>query len=177
MAQITWLNFNGNNFTTAPTLTGLPNLNSLDLSSNHISDVSGLAGLNSLNWLYLYDNNLSTIHPLTSLTHLYYVDVHDNWLDITPGSAFMTDVATLNGYNTYVNYIPQYSLVLMSPARSGVNQFHFSVLSPAGGVVQILKSSDLSSWASLGPFTNTTGTNVFTDTSATGTKQFYRAQQ
>ncbi len=177
MAQLNWINLNGNNFTVAPTLTGLPNLNSLDLSSNHISDVSGLAGLNSLNWLYLYDNNLSSIHPLTSLTHLIYVDVHDNWLDLTPGSAFLTDVATLGSYNTYVNYIPQFSLQLGSPARSGVNQFHFSVLSPAGGVVQIFKSSDLNSWTLIGPFTNTTGTNVFTDSSATGTSRFYRAQQ
>jgi internalin A len=177
MTQLTWLSFNRNNFTVAPTLTGLPNLNSLDLSSNHISNVSSLAGLNSLNWLYLYANNLQSIHPLTSLTHLYYLDVHDNWLDITPGSAFMTDVATLNSYNTYVNYTPQNSLVLGQPAMAGPKHFSFNIYSPAGDVLQVSRSSDLSSWASLGTFTNTSGTNVFTDTNATSAKYFYRAQQ
>jgi len=177
MAQLNWINFNGNNFTAAPTLTGLPNLNSLDLSSNHISDVSGIAGLNSLNWLYLYDNNLSSIHPLTGLPHLYYLDVHDNWLDLTPGSAFLTDVATLNAYNTYVNYVPQFSLVLASPAMAGPKHFSFNIYSPAGDVLQVSRSSDLNSWTSLGTFTNTSGTNVFTDTNATGANLFYRAQQ
>lgn len=177
LTQLTWLSFNGNNFTAAPTLTGLPNLNSLDLSSNHISDVSGLAGLTGLNWLYLYDNNLSNIHPLTSLTHLYYVDVHDNWLDLTPGSAFMTDVTTLNGYNTYVNYIPQFSLLLGSPTMASPKHFSFNIYSPAGDVFQVSRSSDLKSWTSMGTVTNTSGTNVFTDTNATGANFFYRAQQ
>ena len=177
MTQLTWLSFNQDNFTTAPALTGLPNLNSLDLGNNRLSDVSNLAGLNSLNWLYLYNNNLKSIHPLTSLTYLYYVDVTYNWLDITPGSAFMLDVATLNRYNTYVNYTPQNSLVLASPGMAGVHQFQFTVLSPAGGVVQIWKSSDLNSWTLLGPFTNTTGTNLYLDSGTAGASRFYRAQQ
>ena len=177
MTQITWLSFNQDSFTTAPTLTGLPNLNSLDLGNNHLTDVSGLAGLNSLNWLYLYNNNLKSIHPLTSLTHLYYVDVTYNWLDITPGSAFMLDVATLNSYNTYVNYTPQNGFVLGLPAMAGPKHFSFNIYSPAGVVLQVSRSSDLSSWTSLGTITNTSGTNVFTDTNATGAKFFYRAQQ
>ena len=177
MTQITWLSFNGNNFTTFQTLTGLPNLNSLDLSSNRLTDVSGLAGLTSLNWLYLYDNDLTNIHPLTSLTQLYYADLHDNWLDTNSTSAAMADIAVMQSHNTYVNYLPQNSLLLAAPAPAGVHQFQFSVYSPAGDVVQIWRSSDLNSWASLGLFTNTTGANVFTDASATGTRQFYRAQQ
>ncbi len=177
MTQLTWLSFNQDNFTTAPTLTGLPNLNSLDLGNNHLSDVSSLVGLNSLNWLYLYSNNLKSIHPLTSLTHLYYVDVTYNWLDITPGSAFMSDVAILNSYNTYVNYTPQNGFLLGLPMMAGPKHFSFNIYSPAGDVLQVSRSSDLSSWASLGTITNTSGTNVFTDTNATGAKFFYRAQQ
>jgi internalin A len=177
MTQLNWLGLSRNNFTTIQTLTGLPNLNSLELYSNHLADVTGLAGLTSLNWIYLQDNNLSNIHPLTSLTQLYYTDVRGNWLDTNSTSAAMADIAVLQSHNTYVDYIPQNSLLLALPAKAGVNQFQFSVLSPPGDVVQILKSSDLNSWRSLGLFTNTTGTNVFTDSSATGTSRFYRAQQ
>jgi internalin A len=177
MSWLTWLSLNRDNFATAPALTGLPNLNSLDLGSNHLSDVSNLAGLTGLNWLYLYDNNLQNIHPLTSLTHLYYVDVTYNWLNVTPGSAFMSDVATLNSYNTYVNYIPQNSLMLGVPAMAGPGHFSFNIYSPVGDVLQVFRSGDLMSWSSLGTFTNTGGTNVFTDPNATGAKFFYRAQQ
>jgi internalin A len=177
MTQLNWLGLSRNNFTTIQTLTGLPNLNSLELYSNHLSDVTGLAGLTSLNWLYLHDNNLSNIHPLTSLTSLYYTDVRGNWLDTNSTSAAMADIAVLQSHNTYVDYIPQNSLLLAAPASAGVHQFQFSVYSPAGDVVQIWRSSDLSSWTSLGLFTNTTGTNVFTDSNASGTRRFYRAQQ
>jgi Leucine-rich repeat (LRR) protein len=177
MTQLNWLGLSRNNFTTIQTLTGLPNLTSLELYSNHLADVSGIAGLTSLNWLYLHDDNLSNIHPLTSLTYLYYVDLRGNWLNTNTTSAAMADIAVLQSHNTYVDYIPQNSLLLALPARAGVNQFQFSVLSPPGDVVQILKSGDLNSWTSLGLFTNTTGTNIFTDSSATGTSRFYRAQQ
>ena len=177
LTQLNWLGLSRNNFTTIQTLTGLPNLTSLELYSNHLANVTGLSGLTSLNWLYLHDNNLSNIHPLTSLTQLYYTDVRGNWLDTNFTSAAMADIAVLQNHNTYVDYIPQNSLLLALPAKAGVNQFQFSVLSPSGDVVQILKSSDLSSWTSLGLFTNTTGTNIFTDSSATGTSRFYRSQQ
>ena len=175
---MTWLSFNRNNFTAAPLLTGLPNLNTLDLGNNRLSDVSALAGLNSLNWLYLYNNSLTSIHPLTSLTHLYYTDVRNNWLDIYhSGSAALTDIATLQGYNTYVDYNPQNSLLLGSAAMIAPHQLQFPIYSPAGDVLQVFKSGDLNSWTLLGTFTNTGGTNLFTDTTATSAFRFYRAQQ
>ena len=60
---------------------------------------------------------------------------------------------------------------------AGANHFQFSVLSPASNVVQIWKSSDLHTWTSVGFMTNTTGTNIFTDTNAVGKKLYYRAQE
>jgi Leucine-rich repeat (LRR) protein len=168
---------NQNNFTTAPTLTGLPNLNSLDLGNNQLTDVSGLAGLTSLNWLYLYNNDLTLIHPLTSLTKLYYADLTYNWFDTNATSAAMADIAIMQGHNTYVNYLPQNSLLLSVPVMTAPKRFQFTVNSPVGDVLQISRSSDLSSWASLGTFTNTGGTNIFSDTNATAAGFFYRAQQ
>jgi hypothetical protein len=50
-------------------------------------------------------------------------------------------------------------------------------MSPANDILQIFKSSDFNSWTSLGFLTNTTGSNLFTDTNATGPKRFYRAQK
>jgi hypothetical protein len=44
-------------------------------------------------------------------------------------------------------------------------------------VLQVSRYSDLKSWTSLGSVTNASGTNVFTDTNATGANFFYRAQQ
>jgi len=50
MTQITWLSFNQDSFTTAPTLTGTAKPELARSRDNHLTDVSGLAGLNSLNW-------------------------------------------------------------------------------------------------------------------------------
>jgi hypothetical protein len=87
----------------------------------------------------------------------------------------MTDIATMQGYNTYVDFIPQNILEVMSPGKAAGNHFRFTVVSPAGNVVQILKSSDLHTWTSQGYLTNTNGTNVFTDTNVISGKLFYRA--
>jgi hypothetical protein len=123
------------------------------------------------------NNKLQNIHPLTSLISLYYVNLEYNWINTNAGSPAMSDVAVMQSHNTYVDYVPQNSLMLASPAKAGVNQVRFSVLGPVGDVVQISKSGNLSSWTSLGFLTNTTGSNVFEDTNASGTKQFYRAQE
>ena len=176
MTQLVWLSFNQNNFTTAPILTGLPNLYTIDLGNNRLSDISALAGFTNLNFLYLYNNNLAGIHPLTSLTHFYYTDVRNNWLDIYhPGSAALSDIATLQANGTYVDYNPQNSLLLGSPAMIALHQLQFPVYSPAGDVIQVFKSGDLSSWTLLGTFTNASGTDLFTDTNATTAARFYRA--
>jgi internalin A len=176
MTLLTWLSLNQNDFTTAPTLTGLPNLNSLDLGNNQLTDVSPLAGLTTLNWLYLGNNDLGVIHPLTGLTKLYYVDLTYNWLDTNATSAAMADIGVMQGQGTYVNYVPQNSLLLSAPVMSAPKHFQFTIYSPVDDVLQISRSSDLSSWTSLGTFTNTGGTNVFIDTNATGANFFYRAQ-
>jgi internalin A len=177
LPQLNWLSLNQNNFATAPVLAALPHLQTLDLSVNQLTNVTGLASLTSLNWLYLGNNDLKVIHPLTSLLQLYYTDLTFNWLDTNVTSAAMADIALMQSHNTYVNYLPQNSLLLAAPMMTGPKQFQFSVYSPAGGVLQISRSSDLNSWAVLGAFTNTGGTNTFTDTNATGARFFYRAQQ
>ncbi len=177
MTRLNWLSLQYNSFTMAPMLTGVPNLNTIDLSYNLLTDVSGLSGLSSLNWLYLYDNSLRNIHPLTGLLHLNYTDLTYNWLDTNATSAAMADIAVMQSQNTYVNYLPQNRLMLATPVMAGPAHFQFSILCPAGDVLQISRSSDLSSWTSLGTFTNIGGTNVFNDTSASGAQFFYRAQQ
>ena len=176
MTQLTWLGLSRNNLTVIQPLTGLPNLTSLDLYTNHISDVSGLAGLTSLNWLNLNDNNLRDIDPVTGLINLYYIDLRYNFLDLNPTSAALADIALMQSHNTYVDYIPQQSVFLLAPARLPGNRFQFTVQGESGGVVQIWASSNLKTWSPLGWLTNTTGTNTFTDTTASGPQRMYRAR-
>jgi len=56
--------------------------------------------------------------------------------------------------------------------------FTFTLTSDPGSVFQILVSTNLSSWQTLGSVTNTTGLVQFTDTATTGSQaRFYRAEQ
>ena len=56
---ITLPNLGGNNISDISALSGLTNLETLDLDDNNISDISALSGLTNLERLYLYDNPLS----------------------------------------------------------------------------------------------------------------------
>ncbi|CVK34100.1 Ig-like domain-containing protein [Methanoculleus bourgensis] len=113
-------------------LAGLTNLSVLLLGSNQISDIGPLAGLTDLQRLHLYDNQIRDIGPLAGLTnlellYLYNNQIRDisplvansglgscdevylqyNYLDLTPGSADMNDIQTLQSRGVYVAYEPQ----------------------------------------------------------------------
>ncbi len=162
-------------------LTGLTNLHSLGVAGNGITDISALATLPHLEWLTLWDNHLQDISPLNGLTNLGYVDLRYNWLNITPGSAAMTVIATLQARGTTADYDPQNeapaTIILSAPTWLGGNQFRFTITSAPGAVLQIWSSTNLAVWASAGFVTNDTGTTSFTHTADTTTRSFYRAQQ
>ncbi len=177
MPNLTWLGLSRNNFSVAPTLLGLPQLQTLELNTNHITDLSGLAGLTSLRWLNLNENNLQSISPVVGLTQLYYLDVRNNLLNINEGSAVRADIAVIQSHNTFVDYMPQKSLFLLSPLRLSPSQFQFSIQGSAGSTLRIWSSIDLTSWTSLGFLTNTNGTATFIDVNATNKVKSYRAEQ
>ena len=115
-------------------LAGLTNLYFLDISYNQISDISPLAGLTRLSRLSLDNNQISDISPLAGLINLYvlnlnYNQIRDisplvansglagddvylqyNYLDLTPGSAAMNDIQTLQSRGVYVVYEPQHEV-------------------------------------------------------------------
>jgi hypothetical protein len=69
------------------------------------------------------------------------------------------------------------AIVLQSPQRLGGGQFQCTVSSAQGQHLEILVSSNLSSWITLTTLTNTTGTTNFTDSATSLSKRYYRAHQ
>jgi internalin A len=160
-------------------LTGLTNLHNLGLAGNGLTNLEALASLPSLTWVTLWENHLQDITPLAGLSNLDYVDLRRNWLDLTPGSAAMTVITTLQGRGTSVDYDPQDTpvdqITLSDPQWLGGGQFTFSVTSAPGAVLQVWRSADLGDWTFAGFVTNLTGTATFTDTDAPVSRNFYRA--
>jgi internalin A len=180
LPSLGYLDLSQNYLTVVQPLSGLPALNSIDLHSNYVTDVSGLSGLTSLRWLYLSANDLQTIHPLTALTGLYYADLTYNLLNTNANSPAMLDIGVMQGNGAYVNYIPQKtvsgaSVLLLSPASLGGNQFRFTLQSLPGAVLQVQSSTNLVSWTNLALVTNVTGTVLYTDSVATARQMVYRA--
>ena len=82
-------------------LSGLTNLEYLNLSSNRISDISALSGLTKLKWLYLSGNNISDLTPLSGLTNLEWLTLGANSItDISPLSG-LTKLVTLHLHENY----------------------------------------------------------------------------
>jgi hypothetical protein len=162
-------------------LTGRTNLNNLGLAGNGISSVAPLATLPHLHWITLWDNHIQNISAFSGLTNLNYADFRFNWLDINPGSAARTVIAALQARGTTVEFDPQSEapalVTLGAPTWLGGNQFSFTITSAPGATLQIWRSPDLSAWFSAGFVTNTTGTTNFTDSAATSSSKFYRAQR
>jgi Leucine-rich repeat (LRR) protein len=126
------LYLNSNQISNLEPLAGLTNLRTLGLGNNQISDLEPLAGLTNLWYLDLTSNQISNLGPLASLTNLEYlhlgnnqirdisplvansgiarfdtVTLRYNYLDLTPGSAAMNDIETLNSRGVWVYYEPQ----------------------------------------------------------------------
>ncbi len=67
------------------TLSGLTNLTYLNLRSNEISDVSVVSNLTNLTTLWLYSNSISDVSALSGLTSLEQLYLHDNSIsDVSP---------------------------------------------------------------------------------------------
>ena len=64
-----------------------------------------------------------------------------------------------------------------SPSPSFVTSGPLTDVAFAGGKFITVGDSDLLSWESIGRLTNVTGSNIFTDPSATHKRRFYRAHQ
>ena len=102
LTNVQSLNLAGNGITDITPWTGLTNLVSLDLSSNNISDVSSLANLTKLQNLNLRYNSISDISPLSTLTALQSLDVSYNSVSNTSP---LTGLATLRNLNLSSNNI------------------------------------------------------------------------
>ncbi len=108
------------------------NLRELDLEDNEVSDLGPLANLTNLQDLDLEDNEVSDLGPLINLTNLQDLDLEDNQvsdlgplvansefgsgdsvelqfnhLDLTSGSAAMSDIEALESRGVEVSYRPQ----------------------------------------------------------------------
>jgi internalin A len=181
MPALNWASFRINQLKSLPNLTGLPALRTLDFTTNFLTDASGVSGLTGLTFLSLNYNNLQNITPLTSLTSLGYIDLRLNLLDTNQFSAAMTAITTMQSHGTFVDYVPQKtspsSILLTGPVWLGTNRFGFTISSQPGVAMQVLVSSNLTFWSSIGSLTNTNGSVPFTDSAATNKTRFYRAQQ
>jgi len=105
------LNLSNNQITDISPLGGLTKLNELRLSNNRITDISPLGYLSKLHRLYLDKNQVTDISSLASNYGLsavsYYVNLSLNPLDISAGSATMTNIQTLIDRGVTIYYDPQ----------------------------------------------------------------------
>ena len=65
-------------------------------------------------------------------------------------------------------------IYLTAPAFTPPNQFQFTVQSAPGAPVMVQASTDLVNWTTLTCITNVSGMDIYTNTSATATGQYYR---
>jgi len=181
MTNLTELVLNWTGMSDLSPLTGRTNLHNLALAGNGISDLSPLATLPLLRWITLWDNHVQNIAALSGLTNLGYVDLRHNWLNTNAGSAAMTVIATLQGRGTTVDWDPQdvapVPVTLSNPAWLAGGQFRFTITSAPDALLEIMSSTNLTAWSTVGKVTNTTGTAGFTNYSAPPGRQFYRARQ
>jgi hypothetical protein len=72
--------------------------------------------------------------------------------------------------------MPGASIVLSDPVPAGDGLFHFTITSPAGLVLRIDASTDLSSWTPIDLVTNVTGVMDYADVNSPNfTTRYYRA--
>jgi hypothetical protein len=78
--------------------------------------------------------------------------------------------------NVTVNVAVTGVVVLTNPLRQPDGLFHFTVVGPAGQVLRIEATTNLTGWATIATITNVTGTFEFTDTASLNFRhRFYRA--
>jgi len=76
--------------------------------------------------------------------------------------------------NACVSAAPNSAVLLKSPFRQGNGLFHFTIFSPAGAVLVVAASTNLTAWTQIAVVTNVTGTMDFTDpASASFSRRFY----
>jgi uncharacterized delta-60 repeat protein len=77
---------------------------------------------------------------------------------------------------SYLDLAPNVRIMPETVARTGPSSFSFTLTSPPAATLEILASSNLTQWSSLGLLTNQTGTVSFTDQTATASERTYRAR-
>jgi len=88
-------------------------LTNLGLDNNSISDLGSLAGLTDLAGLAVSNNSIGDLGPLVANSDAGgfgpgdMADIRYNGLDLTPGSAAMTAIGTLEARGVFVLYEPQ----------------------------------------------------------------------
>ncbi len=110
LTNLSTLYLGNNQISDLEPLAGLTNLWYLDLTSNQISNLGPLASLTNLEYLHLGNNQIRDISPLVAnsgIARFDTVTLRYNYLDLTPGSAAMNDIETLNSRGVWVYYEPQ----------------------------------------------------------------------
>ena len=113
---------NSNEISNLSPLSGLTNLERLDLGDNSISDVSALAsalsGLTSLEWLDLSSNSISDVSALSGLTSLETL-----WL----GSNSISDITPLSGLTSLKTLWFSFNSISDVSALSGLTSLEMAV--------------------------------------------------
>lgn len=103
LTELKYLNISETSVTDLSPLANCTKLESLQAEYSYISDLTPLAGLQKLNDLYLEHCYVTDIHALIGLNALDNLNIDENYLDETPSSTDMADIATLRtkGVNLY----------------------------------------------------------------------------
>jgi len=143
LTQLQSLDLRNNQITDISFLSGLTQLQSLYLRNNQITDISFLSSLTQLQSLYLRNNQITDISFLSSLTQLQSLNLSENQItDIS----FLSSLTRLQSLNLSSNQITDYSFLSGLTQLQSLNLSHNQITdySFLSGLTQ-LKSLDLSS--------------------------------
>ena len=153
------LNFNNNTISSIAPLANLPLLYDINFGTNNISDISPLTGLGNLQTVTFISNNISDVSPLANKTQLTFLSVPSN--NITDVSALST-LPNIQSLFLYFNNISDVSPLSFLPTLTTLYLYgnNISDASPLSSLPNIsalyLNSNSISDISSLSSLTTLT---------------------
>jgi len=129
MTQLQFLDLSDNNITNISALTGLTRLNFLFLSSNKISDISTVAGMTKLQEVELDGNMISDISPLNNHNDLAFLYLTGNVVSSLPT---FTGLPSLSAIALDYNLLTSITKLAGLPALDNVNVAGNKIVSLTG---------------------------------------------